>query len=369
MSSPPSPARIGASAERYDAVVIGGGFYGCEIALMLRRLGHARIAVVEREPAILRRASFVNQARVHHGYHYPRSLATADGARRHYVRFLNDYAEAIRHDMEHVYAVGRGSKVSADQFARFCERIGAPCVEAPAARRQLFAPEHVEAVFSVRELAFDARKLADRLHARLAQAGIDLKLGCEARFAGSRAGLNRIETSDGALTAPWVFNCTYANLAGAGVDLQALVKMETAEIALIEPPRALAGLGVTVIDGPFFSTMPLPAMGLHSLTHVRFTPHSSLGAAITAQADLPQRSRAVAMQRDASRFLPILAQATLKGSLYELKAVLHRNEDDDGRPILIERSRDHPGVWSILGAKLDNIYDVHAYFTDFDWVS
>jgi hypothetical protein len=325
--------------------------------------------VVEREPAILRRASFVNQARVHHGYHYPRALATADSARRHYARFVEDYAEAIRHDMEHVYAVARGSRVSADQFARFCDRIGAPCVEAPQARQALFAPELIEEVFSVRELAFDARKLADRLHARLADAGIDLKLGCEARFAGTRADLNRLETSQGAIVAPWVFNCTYANLGGTGIDLQARVKVETTEIALIEPPAALAGLGVTVVDGPFFSTMPYPAVGLHSLTHVRFTPHSSQVSAVAADAEPPERSRAVAMQRDASRFLPALAQASLKGSLYELKAVLHRNEDDDGRPILIERSREHPGVWSVLGAKLDNIYDVHAYFSDFDWRS
>jgi hypothetical protein len=27
------------------------------------------------------------------------------------------------------------------------------------------------------------------------------------------------------------------------------------------------------MGGPFFSTMPFPALGLHSVSHVRYTPH------------------------------------------------------------------------------------------------
>jgi NADPH-dependent 2,4-dienoyl-CoA reductase/sulfur reductase-like enzyme len=41
-----------------DAIVIGGGFYGCETALELRRLGFSRVIVAERENDILRRASY-----------------------------------------------------------------------------------------------------------------------------------------------------------------------------------------------------------------------------------------------------------------------------------------------------------------------
>jgi len=58
-----------------DAIVIGGGFFGCRLALALARNG-ARVAVIEKESALLSRASFNNQARVHHGYHYPRSILT-----------------------------------------------------------------------------------------------------------------------------------------------------------------------------------------------------------------------------------------------------------------------------------------------------
>ena len=61
-----------------DAVVIGGGFYGCAIAIYLvKQRGLKQVHLVEREPGILTRASYNNQARVHNGYHYPRSFTTA----------------------------------------------------------------------------------------------------------------------------------------------------------------------------------------------------------------------------------------------------------------------------------------------------
>ena len=38
-------------------------------------------------------------------------------------------------------------------------------------------------------------------------------------------------------------------------------------------------------------------------------------------------------------------------------SVLVRNEVDDGRPILFEQHSGLPGYFSILGGKIDNIYD------------
>ncbi len=46
-------------------------------------------------------------------------------------------------------------------------------------------------------------------------------------------------------------------------------------MALMKMPPALNELGITVMDGPFFSLMPFPARSLHTLSHVRYTPHFS----------------------------------------------------------------------------------------------
>ena len=48
---------------RYDAVIIGGGFFGCKIASFLKKYFN-KILILEKENDLLLRASYFNQARV-----------------------------------------------------------------------------------------------------------------------------------------------------------------------------------------------------------------------------------------------------------------------------------------------------------------
>jgi hypothetical protein len=64
------------------------------------------------------------------------------------------------------------------------------------------------------------------------------------------------------------------------------------------------------------------------------------------------------MVRDAGRYLPALLDSRHVDSLLEVKTVLVKNEGDDGRPILFEKHSALPGCISVLGGKIDNIYDV-----------
>src|SRR5919202_6670601 len=105
-----------AAPARYDAAVIGGGFVGCQLALALRRRG-SRVVVLERADDILCGASAANQARVHNGYHYPRSLLTALRSRVNASWFAREYAGCVDETFDHYYAVAsRGSKVTSSQF-------------------------------------------------------------------------------------------------------------------------------------------------------------------------------------------------------------------------------------------------------------
>ena len=126
----------------YDAIVIGGGFYGAVIAIYLRtRRGFGNVALIERGPGLLLRASHNNQARVHNGYHYPRSFTTAFRARVNLPRFVRDHPAAIRRDFTMLYAIARrNSRVTARQFERFCRGIDARLEPAPETMRALFDP-------------------------------------------------------------------------------------------------------------------------------------------------------------------------------------------------------------------------------------
>ena len=74
--------------------------------------------------------------------------------------------------------------------------------------------------------------------------------------------------------------------------------------------------------------------------------------------DYEKNSQARFMIADAGRYLPLVREARHEKSIFEVKAVLASNEVDDGRPILFERHDYLPETYSILGGKIDNIFDV-----------
>jgi hypothetical protein len=119
-----------------------------------------------------------------------------------------------------------------------------------------------------------------------------------------------------------------------------------------------------VMDGPFFSCMPYPSEQLYSLTHVRYTPHESWADNPRARdpyryfAQAAPDTRYAFMLHDAQRYMPCLSGARYRRSIFDVKTVLLKNEADDGRPILYHQKPDHSRVVSILGGKIDNIYDL-----------
>ena len=87
-----------------DAVVIGGGFFGCCLARYLRA-GMDRVLLVEAGRELMGRASRVNQARVHAGFHYPRSFRTAVRSHQLMRRFEADFGGAVVDGFEMAYAI------------------------------------------------------------------------------------------------------------------------------------------------------------------------------------------------------------------------------------------------------------------------
>jgi glycine/D-amino acid oxidase-like deaminating enzyme len=357
--------------QTHPVVVIGGGFYGCSIAEFLANHG-VHVVLLEQEPELLTRASYNNQARLHGGYHYPRSFNTAYRSRLNFAQFLQDYRPAIATNFLKLYAIARiNSKVSPQQFEFFCRNIEAPLKPAPDHLARLFSSRLIAAVYETEEYAFDAAVLRRLLTERLERAGVNVKLGYKVTAIRSNTTpdqpLELIGATGDGMLADHVFNCTYSGLN----TIQGLfstnhqLKHEITELALVELPDPLKNVSVTVMDGPFFSFMPFPDRGLSTFTHVRYTPHGAWTESSHGEFNpyhvldtVDQQSNFGFMIRDAQRYLPCLADTCYHDSLFEVKTVLTKNESDDGRPILFEVNSQQPRIVSVLGSKIDNIYDV-----------
>ena len=84
--------------ERFDKIIIGAGLYGLYSALFCGERGES-VLVIECDATPFRRATYINQARVHQGYHYPRSLSTALKSANYFERFNRDFGFCIWYDL------------------------------------------------------------------------------------------------------------------------------------------------------------------------------------------------------------------------------------------------------------------------------
>lgn len=359
--------------DEFDTIIVGGGFYGLRIALHLREVfGVRSVLVLEREPQLMERASYVNQARVHNGYHYPRSILTAYRSRVNLPDFQREYGDAVVDTFEHYYAIAsRLSKTNAKQFELFCTRIGVYFEPADPSVRKWFNPAMVDSAYRVHEPAFDARVLRDITLDRIASVGgIVVQTSDEAdRVEQCGDGL-AVHSSSGVHIATHVISATYAGLnefhRRSGLPIIP-VQHEITEMALVELDSPFKESGLTVMDGPFFSLMPFPSRGLHTLSHVRYTPHhrwrESDVTTPTADpyrnlADLTGTSRYPEMFADVVRYVPGLARMRQVDSIWETKTVLSKSDNDDSRPILFRPHHGLRNFTTIMGGKIDNVYDV-----------
>lgn len=366
--------------------IVGGGYFGLFLADYLANNGH-KVRIFEKESGPMLHASLNNQARVHNGYHYPRSVLTALRSRVSFPRFVAEFPDCIDSDFNQYYLVGRNlSKVTAQQFYLFCRRIGAAITRAPVAVTELTNPKFIEACFTTHEFAFDAVKLRDAMMKRLEADNVPLTCNTEVIKVQKMTGGLEItfRHNDGET---WqdkfdhVFNCTYSHLNFLNDESaipQIPLKHEMTEMCLVKTPPALQHMGFTVMCGPFFSIMPYPPVRhdsgvAHSLSHVRYTPHyewhdnpgKPYVDALKRLATDKRHTAFHCMLKDASRYIPLLSECKYLSSLWEVKTVLPRSEGDDSRPILCRFNYGLIGYHCLMGGKVDNVYDaVEAIHSD-----
>ncbi|NCB05227.1 MAG: FAD-binding oxidoreductase, partial [Clostridia bacterium] len=263
---------------KYDKIVIGAGLYGLYAALYCARRGQ-RVLVLEKDAEAFARATYINQARVHMGYHYPRSLSTAQKSAGYFHRFMEDFGFCVKRDFHQVYATSaRHSWTNAEQFVRFCQAADIRCDEINPNR--YFQPGLCDGAFLTTEYTYDAHVLREELVRRIGLEKERVTLLFSAPVTAIRRENEAYAVFSGQrrYDAPFVLNAAYAgtNEIGAMLGLEPFrIKYELCEIILCDVGQALKDVGLTVMDGPFFSLMPFGLTGMHSLTSVCFTPHKT----------------------------------------------------------------------------------------------
>lgn len=367
---------------KYDKIIIGAGLYGLYAAEFCCRRGE-HVLVLECDPTPFRRATFINQARVHQGYHYPRSISTAAKSAGYFERFNKDYGFCINKEFDKIYATSsKYSWTDGKQFKEFCKAANIPCEELHP--ENYFKKGMCDGVFRTREYTYDAMILKDYLLEELKKYPSNVEIKYGVNIVGiENDGENYVITTDSkdVYKARFVLNATYAGT-NQILDMVGFskfnIKYELCEIILCDVNDKLRDVGFTVMDGPFFSIMPFGKTGYHSLTSVTFTPHT------TSYDELPTFScqgksngfcsnkrlgncnDCIAKPDTAYPYMANLARKYMleeygfeyNRSLFSMKPILMSSEIDDSRPTVIREYSKGPTFVGVLSGKINTVYDL-----------
>lgn len=369
---------------KYNKIIIGAGLYGLYSALTCASRGE-KILVLEHDDAPFKRATYINQARVHMGYHYPRSFSTALKSAGYFKRFNQDFSFCIHSKFNQVYATSSDfSWTNARQFINFCEAAGIRCDEIAASK--YFKDGMCDGAFITEEYTYDAQILKNYF-----LEGLKKYNNCQMIFSARIEKIVKEEDQftfyleDGSrFNTEFVLNATYAASNQIlrlvdGMDCEPFkIKYELCEIILCNVSSVLLNTGLTVMDGPFFSIMPFGKTGVHSLTSVTFTPHMTCYDTVPTF-ECQARSRGLCsvkqlgncndcpgkpesawgyMSNLARKYMKDSYQFSYKDSLYSMKPILKASEIDDSRPTVIKIHSHKPAFISVLSGKINTVYDL-----------
>lgn len=227
--------------------VLGGGWYGCHLAAALIKDGH-EVELWELADHLFAGASGGNPARLHLGFHYPRSRLTRAMCQETHQRFMAQYGELTRTIPVNIYAIA--ADASLVDFGTYRQVLRGEVEFVELERPVEVGLENVEGALLTgeRHIVIDAaRKYFEAL------------IGPQIRFNRADDWQARADLFD------WTIDCTFCALDGSSVD-----RYEPCVTALVRGPTDRA---VTIMDGPFPSLYPWDEnRGLCSLTSARFTP-------------------------------------------------------------------------------------------------
>lgn len=356
-----------------DFLIVGGGFYGLSLGKYFASQGK-KVLILEKEQEAMSKASANNQARVHNGYHYPRSFLTANRSHQSFDRFCQEYSGAIYKEFDSLYAIPKNfSKVNSKQFKNLFERIGSPIKSNEYYKNNLFNKSLIESVFLVQEYCFDHIKLRNIALNDYLELGGEILYNITVHHVQEFSdNFIKVSTVDGQFfLSRKVINSTYSNLNyinfNSGFELLPL-KHELTEMIMVKPPRELNGISITLMCGNFFSFMPFPSSGNYTLSHVRYTPHFTWSDTITPFIESTNilSKEVISNQKliiaDSSRFVPLIGECEYLSSIWETKTVLVQSESNDSRPILFKPHFNLKNYFCLMGGKIDNIFDIISEF-------
>lgn len=326
--------------------VVGAGLFGITIACKLGK--QYSVDLFEKEKNILAAASGINQFRLHRGYHYPRSLETVRSSLESEKSFRDEYGKAIIPGTENFYCIA--SKNSLTSSKRYVQFLQENRLDFLPKDLKLIDPKSVDLIILAKENLLDPEILKKICMEKIKKNNVKL-------FVSKKAGREVFAKYD------FVVISTYASsnelLEGSKQrDLQ----FELCEKIVVSLPDSFKNKSIVILDGPFmcvdpFGTTDLFIMGnvvhaIHSTTIGKsaFFPNKYLKLLNRGVIKNPPVTNFKKFIESTKYFIPQIAQAEYKGSMFTVRTVLPYKEKTDERPTIVNRINEK--TFTVFSGKL-----------------
>lgn len=329
------------------ALVVGAGVFGLTSAIALSHNGYD-VVVREKEDDLMKGASSINQYRLHKGYHYPRSIETAQECQRGLQTFKRKYeSSVVNGNIQHLYSIAsEGSLVSGDEYKNFLEKVGLEYYE----REPM---PNCDLTIQANEELFNPEQLILSLHKKLYSSGIKVYVNSEVKSLDE-------EKFDVAVIA------TYSQI-NQLLDEKKEYQFEVCEKPVVRLPKIFENLSVVIMDGPFMCLDPY-VNNSHVLGNVVHAIHeTNIGTKPIVSEELKPYLNKGLIRNPKITNIDKFIESGKKyfgdefedlehiGSMYTIRTVLSNREQDDSRPTLVEKVNDN--VYTLFSGKIDTCVD------------
>ena len=353
------------NSSQIDVVVVGGGIFGCLTAIELSKNG-MNVTLIEMKKQIMKGASLNNQNRLHLGYHYPRDLETAIQCQRGFSNFKERFSECILENFENIYLISKdGSNVNYSEYMEFCTKASLPVDEI---NIDTFEPNVINVIGGLYtdEVVYDSSILSNLVLNDLDEANVDTQLGSKVKSISQEGDIFEVQTESKTTTARAIVNCTYANFNDFNLNLGVARKKLQYELTVVpevEWRRKDKPIGITVMDGKFFTILPFGKTGKYLLYHVDHTVQDTfIGFEYPSRWRDPRsiikekvaRAAFQKMITSSSNWLPEITNAKYVDYLAAVRVVLADVEITDRRPSLINKLPIKNPFYTVFSGKIDH---------------
>lgn len=311
--------------------ILGSGFYGCHLAISLLRDGHD-VEIHEIADRMFAGASGAIPARIHRGFHYPRSYKTRDACDAHYEEFMAQYGSFTSMVPVNIYAIAEtDSLIDFETYKKILTNsVEFITVEYP----EEYGLRNVEGALLTGERHIVIDKVREYFESTLRDHVI----------------LNRVPDKTGNFD--WTIDATFCANQSIGVD-----RYEPCLVLILKGDDNTRA--ITVMDGPFPSLYPWnEEAGLSSLSSALWTPFSKTCKTYKEARDMLDnltdqevKLRGKQMMDSMARYYPSISEYTPVDYKLSIRAMPKSGSDMR----LVEVVKTEPGMIRIRAGKIDAV--------------